>query len=103
MANGDHPAEYPWTRQRSLIVLGLVLLLAGLCGHLLAARALGGYYVAYRDHIFGWALLTVVSVLIVVPLGLRFWKGKPGVSVLVVGFLQAMIGLLIYLQRFNIH
>lgn len=91
------------TRQRHWIVLGALLLLAGLCGHLLAARAIGGYYIAYRDHILGWALLTAISALIVAPLGWRFWKGKPGISLFVVGALQAILGLLIYLQRFNIH
>lgn len=91
------------SRPRSLIVLGVLLLLAGLCGHLFAARAIGGYYIAYRDHIFGWVLFAVVSTLIIVPLGWKFWRGRPEVSVLAIGVLQAVLGFLIYLERFNIH
>ena len=83
--------------------LGVVLLIAGLCGHLFAARAIGGYYIAYRDHIFGFVLLTVVSSLIIAPLGWKFWKGRPELTVLIVGVVQAVVGFLIYLNRFNIH
>ena len=83
--------------------LGVVLLAAGLSGHLFAARAIGGYYVAYRDHIFGFLLLTAVSGAILAALGWRFWRGRHDITVLILGVVQAILGLVIYLNRFNIH
>jgi hypothetical protein len=84
------------------IWLGIVLLVAGLCGHLFAARAIGGYYIAYRDHIFGFVILTAVAGVIIAALGWRFWKGRPDITVLILGLVQAIIGFVIYLNRFNI-
>jgi len=96
----DDPAE----RARPLwIWLGGALLVAGLLGHLFAARAIGGYYVAYRDHIFGFVLLTVVSGAIIAGLGWRFWKGRHDITLVTLGAVQAIIGLLIYINRFKIH
>jgi hypothetical protein len=82
---------------RLWIWLGLALLLAGLSGHLFAARAIGGYYVAYRDHIRGFVFLTTVSIAIVAGLGWKFWKGRQDITLLIVGALQAIAGLLIYI------
>ncbi|MFL5637427.1 MAG: hypothetical protein ACJ79F_11995 [Gemmatimonadaceae bacterium] len=87
---------------RNLSWLGLVLLAAGLSGHLLAARAIGGYYIAYRDHIFGFVLLTVVTGIVTALLGWRFWKGRYDVTLLIVGLLQAILGVVIYLNRFHL-
>ena len=83
--------------------LGLALLAAGLLGHLLAARAIGGSYVAYRDHLTGFVGLTVVSVAIVAALGWRFWRGRHDITLLIVGTLQALIGLFVYIERFRVH
>ena len=82
--------------------LGIVLLAAGLSGHLFAARAIGGYYVAYRDHIFGFVLLTVVTGAIIAALGWRFWRGRHDISVLILGVVQVIFGVFIYINRFNI-
>jgi heme/copper-type cytochrome/quinol oxidase subunit 4 len=82
--------------------LGVVLLAAGLSGHLLAARAIGGYYLAYKDHILGFVLLTIVTGAIIAPLGWRFWKGRHDITVLALGAVQAIIGLVIYVNRFHI-
>ena len=82
--------------------LGVALLLAGLSGHLFAARAIGGYYIAYRDHIFGFFLLTTVSIVIVAALGWKFWKGRHDLTLLIVGVLQAIAGLLIYIFRYHV-
>jgi hypothetical protein len=84
-------------------LLGVLLLPAGLLGHLLAARAIGGSYVAYRDHIFGFFLILVVSGGIIAALGWRFWKGRRDITLLIVGVVQALFGLVIYLERFRIH
>src|SRR5207249_5493599 len=47
----------PDVRSRRRFWIGVLLLVGGLLGHLFAARAIGGSYVAYRDHIFGFVLL----------------------------------------------
>jgi hypothetical protein len=85
------------------IWLGVLLLAIGLSGHLLAARAIGGYYIAYRDHIFGFVLLTVVAAVLVAALGWRFWKGRHDITLLIVGAIQTVLGIIVYINRFNIH
>ena len=101
--NADNVADNvadPGKRLR--IALGVLLLVAGLSGHLLAAVAIGGHYIAYRDHIFGFLFLTAVSLVIVAALGRRFWRGRHDVTLLIVGVLQALLGLVIYINRFNV-
>jgi hypothetical protein len=83
--------------------LGLLLLALGLLGHLLAARAIGGTYLAYRDHIFGFVVLSVVSGAIIAALGWRFWRGRHDITLLTLGAVQALLGLLVYVQRFHVH
>ena len=92
----------PRTGSRLRLWLGVVLLAAGLCGHLFAARAIGGYYIAYRDHIFGFVLLTVVTGAIIALLGRYFWRGRHDITILILGVVQAIFGLVIYINRFNI-
>jgi hypothetical protein len=90
-------------RSSSLLIgVGVALAAAGLAGHLFAARAIGGSNVAYRDHIFGFCLITVVFGLIIAGLGWRFWKGRLDITVLILGAVNAIIGLLIYINRFRI-
>jgi len=84
------------------IWIGVLLLVAGLLGHLFAARAIGGSYVAYRDHISGFVLLTLVSGAVIAGLGWRFWRGRHDITVLILGVLQALLGFVIYLERFHI-
>lgn len=83
--------------------LGLILLVAGFLGHYFAARAIGGTYIAYRDHIAGFVFLTLVSGAIVAAFGWRFWKGRHDITLLIVGALQAVIGYVVYLERFRVH
>ena len=85
--------------KQSWVWLGVILLVVGLSGHLLAARAIGGYYIAYRDHIAGFVFLTVVSGAILAALGWRFWKGRHDITLLSVGAVQAILGALIYLNH----
>ena len=91
------------TNSRLRMWLGVILLAVGLAGHLFAAQAIGGYYVAYRDHIFGFVVIAVVTGAIIAGLGWRFWKGRHDITLLAIGAVQAIFGFLIYLQRFNIH
>ena len=82
--------------------LGVLLIVVGLLGHLFAARAIGGSYVAYRDHIFGFFLILLVSGALIAGLGWRFWKGRHDITLLIVGAVQALFGLVIYVERFHI-
>jgi len=91
------------TNSRLRMWLGVILLAVGLAGHLFAAQAIGGYYVAYRDHVFGFVLIAIVTGAIIAGLGWRFWKGRHDITLLAIGAVQAIFGFLIYLQRFNIH
>ena len=88
--------------RRLRIWLGLVLLGAGLLGHLLAAQAIGGSQLAYRHHIVGFVGLSVVSGAILAGLGWRFWRGRHEITLLALGILQALLGLFVYIERFRI-
>lgn len=82
---------------------GLALLLAGLIAHVVSAQAIGGTWVAYRDHVAGFVMLTLVSGAILVGLGRRFWRGRWDITWLSLGVIQALIGLFVYINRFSVH
>jgi len=84
-------------------VVGVVLLVLGLLGHVFAAKAIGGSHLAYRDHLLGFVLITVVAGAIINRLGARFWKGRYDLSLLWLGVVNALLGLLVYVQRFHVH
>jgi uncharacterized membrane protein (UPF0136 family) len=75
----------------------------GFLGHYFAARAIGGSYIAFRDHLGGFVMLTVVSALVVWGLSLRFFKGRSDMVILLVGIVQALLGVYIYMNRFSVH
>jgi len=79
-----------------------VLLALGLLGHLLAARAIGGSRMAYTHHVFGFFLILVVTGIIIALLGRWLWRDRPRITWLVVAAVQALFGLIIYLDRFHI-
>jgi hypothetical protein len=93
----------PRTARRLWTWLGVILLGLGLLGHLLAARAIGGTFVAYRDHILGFILLCVVSGAIIGGLGWRFWRGRHDITLLALGALQALLGFVVYVQMLRVH
>ncbi len=82
--------------------LGVTLLGVGLLGHLLAAQAIGGSLVAYRDHIVGFLALSLVSGALIAGLGWRFWRGRHDITLLILGALQTLLGLVVYIDRFHI-
>lgn len=88
---------------RRLIWLGALLLVVGFLGHFFAARAIGGSYVAFRDHIGGFFLILIVTGAIIAGLGRLFWKGRNDITVLIIGLVQALFGILVYVQRFSVH
>ena len=79
-------------------LVAVVLLIIGLAGHLLAANAEGGSGLHYRHHIFGFVLLAVVSWIVVALLGRFFWKGRRDTTFFIVGLLQAVFGVLIFVM-----
>lgn len=87
---------------RTRIWLGAILIVLGFLGHFFAARAIGGSYVAFRDHIFGFFLILLVTGAIIAGLGWRFWRGRHDITLLVVGAVQALFGLVIYIERFHV-
>ena len=85
------------------IWLGVLLLAIGLLLHLLSARAIGGSYIAYRDHIFGFVILTLVAGAILAAIGWRFWKGRHDITLLILGAVQVIAGIFVYMGRYNVH
>ena len=83
--------------------LGVFLIVVGFLGHFFAARAIGGSYIAYRDHMLGFFGLLVVTGAIIAGLGWRFWKGRRDITVLIIGVVQALFGIFVYIERFNVH
>jgi len=83
--------------------LGFVLLGIGLLGHLMAARAIGGSYIAYRDHVAGFLIILIVSGALIMAAGRWLWKGRVDVTVLTVGIVQALFALFVYATRFHVH
>lgn len=88
---------------RPLTWLGIVLVVAAFLFHFFSARAIGGTFVAYRDHMAGFVLILVVTGGIITLIGRRFWRGRPDLTVLIIGVVQALVGLLVYVQRFQMH
>jgi hypothetical protein len=82
--------------------LGVLLIVVGFLGHFFAARAIGGSYIAFRDHIFGFFLILVVTGAVIWGLGLRFWKGRNDITLLIIGVIQAFFGIVVYINRFHI-
>jgi hypothetical protein len=81
---------------------GLLIGVAFFC-HYFAARAIGGSYIAFRDHIAGFFLILIVTGAIIAGLGWRFWKGRGDITLLIVGVVQALFGIVVYMQRFHVH
>ena len=86
---------------RRLAWLGVLLIVVGFLGHFFAARAIGTY-IYYRDHIFGFFLILLVTGSIIAGLGWRFWKGRKDITLFVIGVVQALFGIAIYIMRFHI-
>ena len=91
----------PGTLSRTRIWLGVMLIGVGLIGHILAAQAIGRP-IDYQHHIIGFFLILIVSGAIIAVLARLFWRGRHDVTLLIVGAVQALFGVFVYLGRFNI-
>lgn len=83
---------------RTWIWLGALLTVVGFLGHFFAARAIGGYAIAYQHHIFGFFLILVVTGAIILALARFFWRGRNDITILVIGAVQALLGILVYVK-----
>jgi hypothetical protein len=90
------------TARRRQVWLGTALLVVGLLGHLLAAHAIGGSRVAYTHHVAGFLGLSLVSGALIAGLGWRFWRGRHDITLLILGALQALLGLAVYLETVRV-
>lgn len=72
-----------------------LLLVVGLLGHLWAAHAMGGSSVAYTHHVLGFLLILLVTGGILALLGRRFWPARSGLTLLAIGVVQAVLGILV--------
>ena len=77
--------------------IAIALLVVGLVGHVLAAKVNGGSTIAYQHHVFGFFLILVVTGAVIALLGLWLWRNRPGVTLVGIGVVQAVLGLLVYL------
>ena len=85
----------PGNRDARLTALGVVLLIGGFVGHAYAAHSLGPGHHAWRDHMLGFVGLTIVSAAIVGALGWKLWKGRTDITVLIVGVIQVILGIVV--------
>ena len=83
---------------RAWIWLGALLTVVGFLGHFFAARAIGGYAIAYQHHIFGFFLILVVTGAIILALARFFWRERTDITILVIGAVQALLGILVYVK-----
>ena len=99
----ERPSAPGEKMSRRWIWLGVVLLVVGFFGHFLAARAIGGSYVAYSDHMIGFFGVTLLSGALIAGLGRLFWRGRHDITLLILGAVQALFGIFIYIERFHLH
>ena len=83
---------------RPSIGLAVALLVLGLLGHVYAAHIIGGSRVAYTHHVLGFFLILVVTGAVIVGVGRRFWRSRPDVTLLAVGVVQLLLGVMVVID-----
>jgi hypothetical protein len=83
--------------------VSVVLLLFALLCHAVAAVAIGGTFVAWRDHLLGFVLLVAVFGAVFALLGRFFWRGRRDITLLLLGLSQAFFGIFVYITRHSVH
>ena len=91
-----HPSTGRWLRWGGWLLLGL-----GLLGHLYAAYFMGGSRIAYSHHTLGFGLILLVTGGLIAGLGYLFWRSRPALTFLIIGLVQALIGIWIGLQQYR--
>lgn len=78
----------------------VLLLSAGLLGHVIAAVLNGGSRIAYLHHIAGFFIILAVTSVLIIGMARLFWRGRPDVTMLVIATVQALMGaVVVYLER----
>jgi hypothetical protein len=105
VATTDTPGPTPaFPRMRSATTgIAAALLLVGLLGHVLAARAMGGSRIAYVHHVSGFFIIAVLTVLPLLGLRWLFWRRRHGVTLLAFAAVQALLGLAVYANQLQSH
>lgn len=60
-----------------------------------------GGRVAYTHHVLGFGLILLVTGGVMAGLGYWFWRSRPAVTLLVMGLVQALLGLWVALEPFR--
>ncbi|MFL5540632.1 MAG: hypothetical protein ACJ8J0_16700 [Longimicrobiaceae bacterium] len=97
------PALPPRRVGAAAVGMAAALLLLGLLGHLLAARAMGGSRVAYVHHVAGFFIIAALTGLPLLGLARLFWRGRRGVTLLAFAAVQALLGLMVYAGQLQAH
>ena len=79
--------------------ISATLVLVGLLGHVLAARAMGGSRIAYVHHVLGFFLIAALTGLPLLGIARLFWRGRRGLTLLVFAAVQALLGLAVYINQ----
>ena len=80
--------------------LAAALFVVGLLGHVFAARAMGGYRIAYLHHVAGFFIILAVTGPVIALLGWWYWRrGRRDAMWLAIGALQALFGIMIYASQ----
>jgi uncharacterized membrane protein HdeD (DUF308 family) len=82
------PPSHPALRWSAYLLLAV-----GLLGHVYAAHAMGGSRVAYTHHVLGFFLILIVTGAIITGIGWRVRRTHGALILLVIGVVQALIGL----------
>ena len=89
--------------KKSTIGLSVLLLVIAFLCHFFAARAIGGSYIAFRDHIGGFFLILIITGGLIAGLGWKFWKTRRDAMLLTISLVQALFGIWVYINRFSVH
>ena len=98
MGTSSPDSTAPSTR-RLLLWSGWLLLGVGLLGHVYAAHVTGGSRIAYTHHILGFGLILVVTGGVIAGIGYRFWRSRWPLALLVIGAVQALLGVWVALGQ----
>jgi hypothetical protein len=81
--------------------LGIALLIAGLCGHLVSAYLIRANPLAFPDHIKGFFFIAAATGVIIAALGWFCWRSRRDITWLVFCSVQAIMGLVVLIMTMN--
>lgn len=95
-------ATHPVARneQRPVRIVA-ALLVAGLLGHVVAARLNGGSGIAYLHHIGGFFLIAAITGLPIAGVTWLFWRRQRNRALLAFALIQLVLGILVMVAEFR--